>query len=239
MENTNPQKDNNLIYNDKYYKVGKCGRGAYGKILKCIDANERVYAIKVFFLDNAKNDKTNIVKRQFEILKKTHHKNIIKAYDYFTHKENECISFEYIENDILKFLLNKNFKIDETFIKATMKQILEGVQYLHEQGLMHRDLKPDNILLGQDGVIKIADFDLLREYANEPLTKGVVTIYYKPPEVFYGDVNYDFSIDMWSVGCILAELILREPIFKGRSELDVIYKIYEVLSSANVIFFNF
>jgi serine/threonine protein kinase len=69
---------------------------------------------------------------------------------------------------------------------------------------------------------------------SEPLSRGVVTIYYRPPEVFYGDTNYDYSLDMWSIGCILAEMILREPIFKGRSELDVMYKIYEVLSSANV-----
>jgi serine/threonine protein kinase len=135
---------------------------------------------------------------------------------------------------LLKIINNKNIQFDENLIRAVIKQILEGVNFLHERGLLHRDLKPENILISQEGTIKIADFDLSRELSNGPLSRGVVTIYYRPPEVFYGDTNYDFSLDMWSVGCILAEMILREPIFKGRSELDVMYKIYEVLSSANV-----
>jgi serine/threonine protein kinase len=158
--------------------------------------------------------------------------------DSFIHRGNECIVFDYHEKDLLKIINNKNLVFDENLIKAVLKQILEGVSFLHERGLLHRDLKPDNILISKEGEIKIADFDLAREYSEEPLSRGVVTIYYRPPEIFYGETKYGFSLDMWSVGCILAEMILREPIFKGRSEFDVMFKIHEVLSYANVFFFN-
>lgn len=116
-----------------------------------------------------------------------------------------------------------------------MKQILEGVAYLHENGILHRDLKPDNILISFEGCIKITDFDLAREIDyQKPMSRGVATIYYRPPEIFFGETHYDFAVDMWSVGCILAELILREPIFKGRNEIDVLFKIEETMGSPDV-----
>ncbi len=169
------------------------------------------------------------------------HKNIIKTFDCFKYNENECLIFEYYENNLLSLTKDSKFvsKFHEKSIKIIFKEILSGLEYLHSINIIHRDLKPENILINNKGKLVIADFDLARHLDGGSLSKGVATIYYRPPEVFYGDVNYDFSVDIWSLGCLIAEIILKEPIFKGKSEFEVMYKIYEVLSSANVKrFFN-
>jgi serine/threonine protein kinase len=178
--------------------------------------------------------------KQYELLTKLKHPNIIEVVDYFISKGNQYIIYEYHHQDLLKLIKNKNSKFhskeeSDKLIRGVMKQMIEGVAYLHELGLMHRDLKPDNVLISSEGLVKITDFDLAREIDYEkPMSRGVVTIYYRPPEIFFGETKYSFSLDMWSIGCTLAEIILKEPIFKGRNELDVLFKIFEVLGPANV-----
>ncbi len=181
----------------------------------------------------------SLVLKQFELLQSLSHPNIVEAVEYFKCKENECVIFKYYDSELLKIIKSKNFDLnDETelgFIRNILKQILEGVKYLHDQGIIHRDLKPDNIMMDECGIIKIIDFDLARVLDKErAMSRGVATIYYRPPEIFFGDVNYSYSVDTWAVGCILAEIILKDPIFKGHNELDVVFKIFEVLGSPNV-----
>ena len=180
------------------------------------------------------HENTNVCLRQYDILSALDHQNIIKAFEKFKYKENDCLIFQYYQSDLLKLLKKSNEPLEENLIRVIFKEILQGVEYLHSQGIIHRDLKPDNVLVGQEGKIVLADFDLARVLQGLPLSKGVATVYYRPPEIFYGDISYDYSLDMWSLGCILAEMILKEPIFKGRSEFEVMYKVYEVLSFADV-----
>jgi serine/threonine protein kinase len=123
---------------------------------------------------------------------------------------------------------------EEVLIKIFL-QIVKGVGYLHNLGIIHRDLKPDNILLDNDMNVKITDFDLARFIEKEkPMSRGVATIYYRPPEIFMGDTRYSYSVDIWSVGCILAEMITGEPLFKGKTEIEVVCKIFEIRGCANV-----
>ena len=171
-------------------------------------------------------------------MKNLHSKYIAEVIEYLVVKDNECLVFNYYELDLLKIINNKNKLIDEEITREILRQILEGVLYLHENNILHRDLKPDNILISEDGFVKITDFDLAREIdLTKPMSRGVATIYYRAPEIFYGDTKYSFSLDIWSVGCILAELILREPLFKGRNEIDVLFKIQEIIGSPNVKIF--
>ncbi len=176
----------------------------------------------------------NVCQRQFNILSSLDHKNIIKALENFIHKGNDCIVFEYFEKDLFKIIKNSKIVLDETILRIIIEEILFGLEYLHSKGIIHRDIKPENILVNKDGKLVIADFDLARYLEGDPLSKGVATIYYRAPEIFYGSTNYDFSLDIWSLGCLIIELIIKEPIFKGKSEFEVMYKIYEVLSSPNV-----
>lgn len=175
------------------------------------------------------------VRNQFKLIKNIKHINIIEAIDYFQYKDNEYIIFEYYEKDLLKLINDKEF--DENIIKAVIKQMLEGLAYLHDNSMAHRDMKPDNILISPEGVVKIIDFDLTKVIDNtRPLTRGVVTLYYRAPEIFFGDIHYSFSVDMWSIGCILAEMMLKKPIFKGRNEIEVVCMIFDLLGPADVIF---
>jgi serine/threonine protein kinase len=189
------------------------------------------------FLTQLLHENVNVCQRQFNILSSLDHKNIIKLSDNFIHKGNDCIIFEYFEKDLLKFIKNSKLILNEKVLAIIIKEILDGIEYLHYKGVIHRDLKPENILVNKKGELVIADFDLARYLNGESMSKGVATIYYRPPEIFYGSTNYSFSLDIWSLGCLIVELILKEPIFKGKSEFEVMYKIYEVLSSANVIIF--
>lgn len=124
-----------------------------------------------------------------------------------------------------------------------MHQILTGLKYMHDKKLMHRDLKPGNLLISSDGIIKYSDFGLARYYDKEELkdkdnelaqlTRNVCTRYYRPPEVLYGTYEYDFNVDLWSAGCIMGEMALGEVLFKGENEIDQLTKIFSICGNAN------
>ncbi|KAL0355036.1 UNVERIFIED_CONTAM: Cyclin-dependent kinase G-2 [Sesamum radiatum] len=116
-------------------------------------------------------------------------------------------------------------------VKCIMKQLLEGVKFLHENGVMHRDLKPSNILINKKGEVKICDFGLSRQFESESgsYSPRVVTLSYRAPEILAQVETYSTAIDMWSVGCIMAELLLNEVLFKGRCDLEQRTKIYTIL----------
>ena len=136
---------------------------------------------------------------------------------------------EYVEND-LRSLLTKN-TLEISHVKSLMKQLLLGVSYLHENWILHRDLKTSNLLISKDGVLKICDFGMARNF-SDPLgsyTPLVVTLWYRSPELLLGCTSYSTAIDMWSVGCIMAEFILRDALFRGQTEIEQIDKIFKLL----------
>lgn len=115
-------------------------------------------------------------------------------------------------------------------VKCLIHQLASGVAYLHENWILHRDLKTSNLLLNNRGQLKIADFGMAR-YVGDPapkLTQLVVTLWYRSPELLLGAKEYDASVDMWSVGCIFGELVAREPILQGSNEADQVTKIFQL-----------
>ena len=132
--------------------------------------------------------------------------------------------FEYAEHDLSGLLLSKvEFTIPQ--IKRYMMDLLEGIGYCHKNHIVHRDIKASNLLISDDGVLKIADFGLARRIDEErkrPLTNTVVTLWYRSPELFLGTKDYDYAVDMWSVGCIMGELLTKAHFFQGRSEIDML-----------------
>ncbi|KAL0355033.1 UNVERIFIED_CONTAM: Cyclin-dependent kinase G-2 [Sesamum radiatum] len=149
-------------------------------------------------------------------------------------RDRVFIVMEHVENDLKRFMDIRKQPLNLHEVKCIMKQFLEGVRFLHSNGIMHRDLKPSNILINRKGVLKICDFGLSEKFASEcrrSYSPDVGTLGYKAPEILVGGKTYSCAIDMWSVGCIMAELLLKEVLFKGSCDFEQIAQIYIILGS--------
>jgi serine/threonine protein kinase len=216
------------LYNNKYVKVSKIGGGSFGAVylVKEKETN-KVYAMKKFYLDNLSNGGA---KKQYEILSKFNHENIHKVIDMFVApNKNQYLITPYYQNNLYNYTSKK---LPEKVIKQIIYQIVCGVNYLHSLKYIHRDIKPDNILISSEGKIILTDFDLCRQESkgkDDPMTRTAVTLYYRAPELFFGDSYYGNKIDIWSIGCVFAELIIGKPIFKANNELGTLSNIIEII----------
>ena len=146
--------------------------------------------------------------------------------------------FEYVEHDIKKYMDIKGSPLKlETEVKPIILQTLKALQYMHAKSIVHRDIKPQNILISNDLKVKLADFGLARaegipvkKYSHE-----AVTLWYRPPDVILGSVKYAFTVDIWSLGCVFAEMVLGYPIFNGKSDADQLARIFRLLGVPNAL----
>lgn len=141
--------------------------------------------------------------------------------------------FEFVDKDLKKYFENHDGMLDAMTIKSFLWQLLRGTHYCHVKGVVHRDLKPQNILISRSGELKIADFGLARAFVPpiRPFTHEVVTLWYRAPEILLGSKSYALPIDMWSVGTIFAEMVTKRPLVPGDSEIDEIFKIFRILGT--------
>lgn len=149
-----------------------------------------------------------------------------------------------MDTDLEVIIKDTSIILTTSNIKAYMLMTLQGLEYLHTNWILHRDLKPNNLLVNNHGVLKVGDFGLAKWYGSPTRinTHQVVTRWYRSPELLYGARQYGTCIDMWAVGCILAELLLRVPFLPGESDLEQLTKIFQVLGTPTeetwpVIFF--
>lgn len=202
---------------------------------------------KVRFV-NMDPESVRFMAREINILRKLDHPNVMKLDCLVTSKLSGSLYlvFEYMEHDLSGLALRPGVKFTEPQvhfmsekkvnkwtnnhccflqIKCYMKQLLSGLEHCHSRGILHRDIKGSNLLVNNDGVLKIGDFGLASFYhpdQDEPLTSRVVTLWYRAPELLLGVTEYGAGIDLWSVGCILTELFLGKPIMPGRTEVNII-----------------
>ena len=136
--------------------------------------------------------------------------------------------FEFVDRDLKKYFEACEGPLSSQLIKSYMIQLLRGLEYCHVRGVMHRDLKPQNILVSKDGRLKLADFGLARAFVPpiRPFTHEVVTLWYRAPEILLGCKTYALPVDTWAVGTILAEMVTKRPLFPGDSEVDELFKIF-------------
>lgn len=151
--------------------------------------------------------------------------------------------FPYMDHDLTGLLERAEIRFTIPQIKCYMKQLLEGLRYLHKSGILHRDVKGSNILLNNRGELRITDFGLARpvEENRRHYTPGVVTRWYRPPELLLGATEYDSAVDLWGAGCILAEMYIKKPLFPGQSDLnqlEIICKLCGTPSEATMKNFN-
>ena len=234
---------------EHYKKIDQVGEGTFGKVYKAQledpndKNNHKIYALKKILMDNEKEGFPITALREIMILKRLKHKNIIPLKEIVTSKPKEknkyrgnvYLVFEYMEHDISGLgNLKSNYTIPN--IKCIMYQLLEGLQYLHSNNIIHRDIKTANILLNNKGEIKIGDFGLARIISpslKKKITNRVVTLWYRAPELLFGEDHYGPAIDMWSIGCVFSELLTGTPLFKGKKEMDQVDKIVEKCGTPN------
>ncbi|MCQ2819020.1 MAG: protein kinase [archaeon] len=224
---------------NKYQILQVIGDGTYGTVYagKNTLTNEKV-AIKKL-KNKIKSWEECINMSEVRILKDLHHENIVKLHEIIR-EQNSDVSyiFEYADINLYEYMNNfrkKGETIPEPKIKNIIYQIVSGLKYLHEKGIMHRDLKPENILIMQDtNLIKIADFGVAREiptYASNSMTDYVCTRWYRAPECILKSTEYNESIDVWAVGCIMCELYNLKPFFPGQDEFDQLNKVTAILGT--------
>ncbi|KAJ5982333.1 hypothetical protein N7451_012433 [Penicillium sp. IBT 35674x] len=167
--------------------------------------------------------------REVKLLKQLQHENVIRLNDIFISSAEEIyLVTDLMATDLQSLLKTK--KVDDQFTQYFLYQIMRGLKYVHSTGVIHRDLKPSNILINENCDLKICDFGLARAQENE-MTGYVSTRYYRAPEVMLTWKRYNEKVDIWSVGCIFAEMILGRPLFPGKNHIDQFCVITKLLGS--------
>lgn len=226
-----------------YQKISKVGQGTYGSVFLGKDkVTHDVAALKMINTEQEENGFPITALREIKILKALNHDNIVSLKEIVTSKERSSddtktaipksvfMVFEYAEYDLTGILETKEIRLNQDHIKSWAFQLLEGVHYMHKQKIIHRDLKASNLLVCKNGTLKIADWGLARSWTEQMkrLTNRVITLWYRPPELLLGCSQYTPKIDMWSVGCIIAEMFRRAGFLKGSNEqhqLDLIFQV--------------
>jgi len=172
--------------------------------------------------------------REIYLLSSIHHKNIIKLHDVAINDQKQLfLVFPYCEFD-LKRMIRQNTCFSLAQLKNFLQQLLEGVYVLHTNNVLHRDLKPANLLVGADGVLRICDLGSARRASSSrDHTPGLVTLWYRAPEVLLGSTDYCKAVDMWSVGCIFAEMVTNKVLLDGSTELEQLSKMFDLLGTPN------
>ncbi|XP_072462548.1 cyclin-dependent kinase 7 [Notamacropus eugenii] len=221
----------------RYEKLDFLGEGQFATVYKARDKNTgQIVAIKKIKLGHRSEAKDGINRtalREIKLLQELSHPNIIGLLDAFGHKSNISLVFDFMETDLEVIIKDNSLVLTPSHIKAYMLMTLQGLEYLHQHWILHRDLKPNNLLLDENGVLKLADFGLAKSFGspNRAYTHQVVTRWYRAPELLFGARMYGVGVDMWAVGCILAELLLRVPFLPGDSDLDQLTRIFETLGT--------
>lgn len=171
--------------------------------------------------------------REIKFLKEISHPNIIELIDTFVHQSSVYLVFEFMETDLEAMIKDPDIVLAVSDIKSILIMILRAVSYCHKHWILHRDLKPNNLLIDRKGCVKLGDFGLARMYGspNFNLTHLVVTRWYRAPELLFGSRSYSYGIDIWAVGCIFAELMLRTPYLPGETDIDQLSKIFAALGT--------
>eukprot|EP00246_Nothoceros_aenigmaticus_P017844 TRINITY_DN89_c0_g1_i1.p1 TRINITY_DN89_c0_g1~~TRINITY_DN89_c0_g1_i1.p1 ORF type:complete len:841 (-),score=180.01 TRINITY_DN89_c0_g1_i1:419-2941(-) len=222
---------------DSFEKLDKIGQGTYSNVYKARDLDtQKIVALKKVRFDNLEPESVRFMAREIQVLRRLDHPNVVKLEGLVTSRMS-CslyLVFEYMEHDLAGLAACPGISFTEAQVKCYLQQLLRGLDHCHTRGVLHRDIKGSNLLLDNEGSLKIADFGLATFYHPDqkvPLTSRVVTLWYRPPELLLGATEYGVAVDLWSTGCILAELLAGKPIMPGRTEVEQLHKIFKLCGS--------
>ncbi|KAJ8619179.1 hypothetical protein MRB53_015365 [Persea americana] len=234
---------------DCFEKLEQIGEGTYGQVYMAKEIRTgEIVALKKIRMDNEREGFPITAIREIKILKKLHHENVIQLKEIVTspgpekdeqgrsadgnkYKGSIYMVFEYMDHDLTGLADRPGMRFSVPQIKCYMRQLLTGLHYCHVNQVLHRDIKGSNLLIDNEGNLKLADFGLARSFSgdhNANLTNRVITLWYRPPELLLGTTKYGPAVDMWSVGCIFAELLHGKPILPGKNEPEQLNKIFEL-----------
>ncbi|XP_061470412.1 cyclin-dependent kinase 16 isoform X1 [Rhineura floridana] len=220
---------------ETYVKLDKLGEGTYATVYKGKSKlTDNLVALKEIRLEHEEGAPCTAI-REVSLLKDLKHANIVTLHDIIHTEKSLTLVFEYLDKDLKQYLDDCGNVINMHNVKLFLFQLLRGLAYCHRQKVLHRDLKPQNLLINERGELKLADFGLARAksiptktYSNE-----VVTLWYRPPDILLGSTEYSTQIDMWGVGCIFYEMSTGRPLFPGSTVEEQLHFIFRILGTPN------
>jgi cell division cycle 2-like protein len=225
---------------ETYDRIARVSEGAYGVVWKARDlATDEIVALKQIKFDAAMSKEGFPVTalREISVLLALSHESIVTVKEMVVGDamDKAFMVMEFFEFDLKDGILKFDGALAQSELKGIMQQILAGTQHMHAKWFLHRDLKTSNILVHRSGRIALADFGLARRYQDPPraMTQLVVTLWYRAPELLFGEACYGPAVDMWSIGCIFGELITKDAILPGQGELDQIDQIFSLVGVPN------
>lgn len=237
---TVPQSDRfgNCRSVKEFEKFNRIGEGTYGIVYRARDTrSDEIVALKKVRMDKEKDGIPISSLREITLLLRLRHPNIVELKEVVVGSQLESLFLvmSYCEQDLASLLENMQTPFSEAQVKCIVLQLLRGLEYLHHNFMLHRDLKVSNLLMTDEGCVKIADFGLARVYGIpvQPMTPRVVTLWYRAPELLLGTKTQTTALDMWAVGCIVAELLAHKPLLPGGSEIQQVDLIVQLLGTPN------
>ncbi|XP_046748531.1 cyclin-dependent kinase-like 4 [Diprion similis] len=219
---------------EKYDSLEVVGEGSYGVVMKCKHRDTgQIVAIKKFLETEEDVHVRKMALREIRMLKKLRHENLVNMIEVFRRRKRFYLVFEYLDHTLLDELeaVGTGLGIDAS--RRHIFQVLRGLNYCHTNHIMHRDVKPENVLVSPNGIVKLCDFGFARisPGPNESCTDYVATRWYRAPELLVGDSGYGKGVDVWAVGCLYAEAVSGDPLFPGDSDVDQLYQIMKLLGN--------
>ncbi|XP_014676709.1 PREDICTED: cyclin-dependent kinase 1-like [Priapulus caudatus] len=221
---------------EDYVKIEKIGEGTYGVVYK--GRNKKtglMVALKKIRLESEEEGVPSTAIREISLLKELVHPNIVALQDVLMQENKLYLVFEFLSMDLKRYMdsIPSGQLMEPSLVKSYLYQITQALLFCHQRRVLHRDMKPQNLLIDNKGVIKLADFGLGRTFGIpvRVYTHEVVTLWYRAPEVLLGSSRYSTPVDIWSIGTIFAEMVNKRPLFHGDSEIDQLFRIFRTLGT--------
>ena len=227
------------VYYRKPGNESVVGSGTYGKVFKAVHVYSKgLVALKKIRMEGEKDGYPVTAVREIKLLQSLKHPNVVDLQEVMVERNDCFMVFEYLSHDLTGLLNHPTFKLEHGHKKHLAKQLFEGLDYLHRRGVLHRDIKAANILISNTGQLKLADFGLARFFAKRrqlDYTNRVITIWYRPPELLFGETQYGPAVDIWSAACVMVEIFTKHAIFPGDGgEINQLEKVYNVLGTPTI-----